>query len=317
MSDNNEKEEHEHIPQTTKAMTVTDARLRGMAAALGIPPSQLAHPIFHNYVAGHHKVHTPGQPFGEGPLPVQPSPAPPIKVMENVLEILEKNSRNPFADRKRTEGGQLQWNPKPADPNPIQSPDASTYLQKGKDVVSSSLELKKDPNAWLKKNIPVKEDNYPQQQFKNNVDAMKANKPFPYDGSKNVSSTPSTPSAPTSSSSTGTTPLNALMGTETQAQRDAYNAKRDAMDQQQNKVGIKITYGKDQSRLTNPPKDQSRLKEALVNTKEPDQKRGPRIKGSEPGTKCSNPVPTRDLNDSVMVNAAVAILSEKRNELFR
>lgn len=51
----------------------------------------------------------------------------------------------------KPESGKVQWNPTSANPNLIQSPDASTYAQRGKDAEQSSKELKKNPQDWLQK----------------------------------------------------------------------------------------------------------------------------------------------------------------------
>lgn len=120
----------------------------------------------------------------------------------------------------------------------------------------------------------IKEQDYAKQEFQRNVDAMKKGEGFPYDGS----------TLPPAEAKKPPQPKRKFDPNETYS--DMIHKSLENI----RKLGVPIPHYSDL------------VKEAVVQ-KNPDQKTGPRIKGSEPGTKCSNPVPTRELNDDVQEGA--------------
>jgi hypothetical protein len=140
---------------------------------------------------------------------------------------------------------------------------------------------------------------YPRQEFQQRMDRMKAGKPFPYDqeSGKKKKIKEDAASDAAYQARTGKTPQQQSNINQTQ-QQDAFKQTQVSGSKDPNAFMDNLVK-QSQSQISKESGKKKKIKEALVVDKNPDQKTGPRVKGSEPGTKCSNPVPTRDLTDSV------------------
>lgn len=251
------------VPQTKSPMTATDAKLRAMAEAMGISHHQLAHPIFHNYLMG----------MSAG---VRPQLQAQQLQNEAVALALPLAAAAPGVALGALGAAGAAYGAK----------KLHDYLSKDS-IPAPSKKLQPKTDKWALEPADQDHADLGADHMRRHIKGLETDLQNKDAGGGNLQPK-NEPELPSDKKKTGNVVDMARKahGLEDELTSKDYFKK----PKTDNSSPINDESGK-------PPKKKA-VKEAVVD-KNPDQKTGPRVKGSEPGTKCSNPVPTRDLTDSV------------------